>query len=107
MVCFVVRTNGPLLLGFRGAVLDFRGLDYEIQTLGATEGARFSELQKALITMSILSNLSIRIVLSILKNSEKLRIIYHYVKERVYFRKTMQRYDNKKMSYDLERLRAK
>lgn len=66
-MCFVVRTNGRLLLGFRGAVLDFRGLDYEIQTLGATEGARFSELQKALITMSILSNLSI------LKNSEKLR----------------------------------
>ena len=72
-MCFVIRTNGRLLLGFRGAVLDFRGLDYEIQTLGATEGARFSELQKALITMSILSNLSIRIVLSILKNSEKLR----------------------------------
>ena len=43
MVCFVVRTNGRLLLGFRGAVLDFRGLDYEIQTLGATEGPRFSE----------------------------------------------------------------
>ena len=43
MVCFVVRTNGRLLLEFRGAVLDFRGLNYEIQTLCATEGARFSE----------------------------------------------------------------
>ena len=82
---------GGWFSGFRGAFLDFPGFDYEFQTLGATEPLRFSEQYESSGFLSFL------ITQKDISLCQRARV----------FRKTMQRYNIKKMSYDLERLRAK
>ena len=91
---------GGWFSGFRGAFLDFPGFDYEFQTLGATEPPRFSEQYESSGFLSFLITLITLITLIIPKDISLCQ------RARV-FRKTMQRYNIKKMSYDLERLRAK